>query len=394
MLSPGPSPQSDSDRSSVGTASPGFGTPGEGGVSKYLSRQGSGTTVSTLNEQLPARGDFKKSTQKPGGLRVRVGMTDPKDFDNTTERYRYMFTPLNERSIALDKYMLNLQRDMTAAKGMSDDDLQPVGCPAPEVVWVSGRICCDAAEGKINGSSLVLEGSRNLSNGRRVHLDIRNLQSYALFPGQIVLAEGVMNSVQRMSVQSIVTGIPKPLPMSSPSKLFEYHHSPMYQGGRPVSVMCAAGPFTPADSLNYDPFLDIFRLVLANKPDVLVLTGPFVDMSQSHLANGETRATDDASHEHIASYEMMFIEKILRDGLGQYFNYEGISELPTQIILVPSLLDGHHDYVYPQPPFGTKKEITTGLFGSDAVLGKLEFPYAREGRDKRIHLMPNPCMFR
>jgi DNA polymerase alpha subunit B len=320
-------------------------------------------------------------------------MTDAEDFANQSKRYRYMFTTLIERSQALERYMLSLQSDMTASKAIIPDELQPVGCPAPEVVWVSGRICCDAAEGKINSTSIVLEGSAKFSNGRRVHLDIRNLQSYAFFPGQIVLAEGVMNSVQKMSVQSIVTGVPRPLRMSTPSKLFEYHHSPIYQGGRPVSVMCAAGPFTPADSLNYEPLEDIFKLVLAYKPDVLVLTGPFVDMTQAHLSNGETRVADTLSHEHIASYEMIFIEKIIRDGLGSYFNSDEMNNLPTQIVLVPSLLDGHHDYVYPQPPFGTKREIRTHLFGSDDALGKLEFPHS-EGREKRVHLMPNPCMFR
>jgi DNA polymerase alpha subunit B len=321
-------------------------------------------------------------------------MTGAEDFDNQTKRYRYMFTTLLERSQALEKYMLNLQNDMTTSKGIAAEELQPVGCPAPEVVWVSGRICCDAAEGKINSTSIVLEGSGRYSNGRRVHLDIRNLQSYAFFPGQIVLAEGVMNSVQRMSVQSIVTGVPRPLRMSNPSRLFEYHHSPIYQGGRPVTVMCASGPFTPADSLNYEPFQDIFKLVLAYKPDVLVLTGPFVDMSQSHLSNGETRVADDQSHEHIASYEMIFIEKIIRDGLHSYFISDESNNLPTQIVLVPSLLDGHHDYVYPQPPFGTKREIKTDLFGSSETLGKLEFPHSGGGRDRRVHLMPNPCMFR
>lgn len=66
--------------------------------------------------------------------------------------------------------------------------------------------------------------------------------------------------------------------------------------------------------------------------------------------------------EHNASYEMVFIEKVIRDGLKSYFNsaddYDGC--LPTKVILVPSLLDAHHECVFPQPPFGDRDQVKVG----------------------------------
>jgi hypothetical protein len=60
---------------------------------------------------------------------------------------------------------------------------------------------------------------------RRVKLDTKDLASYSLFPGQIVLVEGIGSSGRAFVAKKIVEGIPRPLPLSAPSKLLEYHHN-------------------------------------------------------------------------------------------------------------------------------------------------------------------------
>jgi len=237
-----------------------------------------------------------------------------------------------------------------------------VGVPSPETVWVCGRICCDATEGKLNQSSVVLEGSWRESRGKRVELDlttIEKLSPYALFPGQVVLVEGVNASGKTMVVTRLVEGAPKPRMRSPRSLLKEYNFSSRFQNGAPLSVYVASGPFTTSDNLSYEPFQDLLRLVLVHKPDVVVLLGPFVDSTQPLLSEGKEitlTTVDDRGREYTAgaTYEMVFIERIVRDGLRAMFNAEDENgAVATQFIFVPALQDAHHHFVYPQPPFPT-----------------------------------------
>ena len=47
-----------------------------------------------------------------------------------------------------------------------------------------GRLCCDS-DGKLNAKSVMLEGSRETSGGRRIQLDLSAIERYSLFPGQV-----------------------------------------------------------------------------------------------------------------------------------------------------------------------------------------------------------------
>eukprot|EP01038_Epipyxis_sp_PR26KG_P005777 gene5777-7975_t len=369
------------------------------GVSgNYLKRTNAGQTVTSFNTSLSQRGNFEPSLQGPLGIRCKVNSFES-DFENISERYRFMYTSLDERSRALEKHMLKVQADMCKMANIDETSLQPIGVPSQDLVWVCGRICCDG-EGKINKSSVLLEGSRRDSGGRRSHLDLSEISSYSLFPGQIVLVEGINSSGRKMTARKIIEGQPCPNAMSSPSSLIDFHHSKKYQDSQPLQVITASGPFTTSDNLDYLPLQDLLYQVLQKKPDVLILTGPFVDITQPLLSTGEVKLIngdndgEDTPEEHMASYEMVFVERVIRDCLQSMFSSEvDLGKLPTQIILVPSLLDAHHEFVFPQPPFGDRDRINTNFFEED--LGILSIPYTNpEDKMRRIHLMPNPCMFR
>ena len=197
----------------------------------------------------------------------------------------------------------------------------------------------------------------------------------------------------------MIEGIQKKLLLTSAKKISEFHHSELFQGGQALSVVVASGPFTTSDNLEYEPLNELLSQVASTKPDVLILVGPFVDASNNLLQSGDAtlivRGDDgypEYGQEHSASYEMIFIEKIIRDGLKVYFNsaddFGGC--LPTQIILVPSLLDAHHECVFPQPPFGVRDRVQASFFQEP-----LDIPFSSpDETGQRVYLAPNPCMLR
>lgn len=68
-------------------------------------------------------------------------------------------------------------------------------------------MCCEAAEGRLNKTSVVLEGSRRDSGGCRIKLDLSDMDGgFALFPGQIIAVEGVNASGHKMVVKRVVEG--------------------------------------------------------------------------------------------------------------------------------------------------------------------------------------------
>ncbi len=53
-----------------------------------------------------------------------------------------------------------------------------------------GRIVCDS-EGHLNASSVLLEGTLQHSQGHSVKLDLSQLPSYRLFPGQVCCSDAL-----------------------------------------------------------------------------------------------------------------------------------------------------------------------------------------------------------
>jgi len=358
----------------------------------FRERQGRGNTIDNFNSNLGPRADFEPSTKTPLGMRCQISTND-NDFENMAQRYRYMFTTLDERAKGRDRHVQKLMEDMCAMANIPVEDLQPIGKPSNDLVWVCGTVCCES-EGKMNKVSVLLEGSRR-DAGRRVKLNLKEIESYSLFPGQVILAEGISTHGREMVVKRIIEGVASPLPVSAPSKLLEYHHQKSYQNGMPLNITVASGPFTTSDILDYQPLIDLFvHHVISKQPDVLVLIGPFVDINQKLLSNGLIELPVEEGYDRAVSYELVFV-KMISETLQQFF--EENPELPTNIVLVPSLSDAHHEFVYPQPPFGDRDQIVSPIFvdeaGLEVPLGVLNLPDT-DGHRKRVHCLSNPCMFR
>ncbi|NWZ02510.1 DPOA2 polymerase, partial [Loxia curvirostra] len=119
-------------------------------------------------------------------------------------------------------------------------------------------------------------------------------------------------------------------------------------------VLVACGPFTPSDSVAFEPLSDLLEVVARDRPDVCVLFGPFLD----------------AKHEQVESCQLLSpFSDLFRLCLRTIV--EGTRSAGSQLVLVPSLRDVCHDFVYPQPPF----------------------PFSDLPREDRAVPAPKPCSF-
>ncbi|KAG4934709.1 hypothetical protein JHK85_049628 [Glycine max] len=99
---------------------------------------------------------------------------------------------------------------------------------------------------------------------------------------------------------------------------------------RELSMIIAAGPFTTTDNLLFEPLIALLTHAKLRPPQLLVLLGPFVDSEHPDIKKG----TVDRSFDEI-------FEEILK-------KLEEYVDSATRVVLVPSIRDANHDFVFPQ----------------------------------------------
>ncbi|KAL7527113.1 hypothetical protein ACHAXR_001811 [Thalassiosira sp. AJA248-18] len=282
-----------------------------------------------------------------------------------------------------------------------------------------------AHEGRLNRASIRLEGSRQHSAGSRIQLDLQNLnnntnnadatadqqqqpppppQSYSFFPGQIVAVEGINSSGRIMQASRLLEGVPPPKETMAPSTLLDLQYGAKSQNGAPLSIVTMCGPYTTKDNLDYDPLVDAIVKVAEDKPDVVILCGPFVDARHPQIGGGRPTITDADGNERLVSYETLFATKISSLLEEMYDPTLGDPKCKTQFVLVPSMEDAFVDSVYPQVPFEDKVTGIKVPKGLEGEFGDLGLKYIESaGREdikkssgssdhhQRVHCVSNPC---
>ncbi|OJA07789.1 hypothetical protein AZE42_06739 [Rhizopogon vesiculosus] len=270
-----------------------------------------------------------------------------------------MYETLGERSETLDA-QLDGFGELVLKHYRDIGQLGHPGVFSEEPCVVVGRIVLDAeASGpgvKLNEQSLILEGSRAHGDGLRVRLQLapdlkirggyKGLGGVGLFPGAVVALKGRNGGGGYFIASEILAVPPMPASPALPSNL-----------AASFDVCIACGPFTPDTDLNYTPWRSLINKLKASKPAVVLLLGPFVDATHSHIQDGKVDETPSE-----------IFHRQFTDGLRDFLSLSPTSS----VLIVPNVKD---------------------IISDHAVFPQCEFGYEFSGGDPRIRLLPNPARF-
>ncbi|GJJ78996.1 DNA polymerase alpha subunit B [Entomortierella parvispora] len=298
---------------------------------QFAQRKNTSEAEETLNGNLTLRTEAPKvAADYRNSVSLVVGV----------KPYRYMSERITEKGRALDSMIDNFAEIYTKAYPNTEFGNPAYQYPAP--VTVIGRICADTDEGKANEQSLVLETSRSLGYGDRVRLDVTEIQGFSFFPGQIVVLTGINSNGHAFAVTTVHEMPALPMAAASPLELEEFQYKKL--GGQPLKMITAAGPYTLNDNLLFEPFAALMDRVNKERPDVLLLIGPFISSQHPAILSGNVDMTPE---EYFATY----ISSRLSQHQERY-------PKEMQILLVPSLQDIIHEtIVMPQPEFEQKRSL-------------------------------------
>ncbi len=347
----------------------------QGGSGKYATRTNSGQVLIKFGDPVSKEQWATSSNYTPTTIKDYDGKRHfPKD-------YRFMFERLREKAGYLDEVICRIG-DVLTSKHDLEEAVGFTQTPMTETFPTLGRICCDS-EGRLNASSLMLQGTQDLSRGRSIAIDTSQVKEFTLFPGQIVQAD-VTNPTGSRLIASKLTYDASPA-MASMNKTG-------LRDGDTMNVVVACGPYTTADDLDYQPFKDLMEYIEANKPGLVILCGPFVDCKHAKI---EQCDTNGETFEEIFTKLMVALKETLAR-LGD----------KTVVICQPSSRDVHHKFVYPTPAFDKSHDtdkikmvpdpalisvdgIVFGLTSTDILfhLGKEEISYPPRSGDRLRRLV-------
>ena len=327
--------------------------PGQGVA--FEDRQNAGQIIESLNSQLSAA---EAPDEAPTEARAKLkANTELPKF-----AYKPMAMKLSESSEILDD-RIDMFTDLIQSHHHLPDSAfgNPAAQSTAEVVAV-GRIACDSPAGKLNAASIVLETSRRMGAGMRVPLKLEG-QGYDFFPGKIVAVRGTNVSGEYFSVSEILPMPSLPVAASTPTEL-DIHNDRLTSADgstRPLSILAASGPYTPDTDLSFSALHALLSTAQAAHTDVLILTGPFLDLEHPLVASGDFAPHLPASAN--LDPDRATLTDIFRLLIAQPLTALTRALPSITIILVPSLRDAVSKHVaypqdrFPKAPLGLPKQV-------------------------------------
>uniref|UniRef100_A0A480P733 DNA polymerase alpha subunit B n=1 Tax=Sus scrofa TaxID=9823 RepID=A0A480P733_PIG len=230
---------------------------------KYSSRSNRGEVVTSFGS---TQGVSWSGRGGAGNISLKVlGCPEP-----LTGSYKSMFQKLSDIREVLTCKIEELGSELK--EHYKIEAFTPVLVPAQEPVTLLGQIGCDS-NGKLNHKSVILEGDREHSSGAQIPVDLSELKEYSLFPGQVVVMEGINTTGRKLVATRLYEGVPLPF------------HQPSEEDGdsEQIMVLVACGPYTTSDSIAFEPLLDLITVINRDRPDVCILFGPFLDAKHEQV---------------------------------------------------------------------------------------------------------------
>lgn len=327
----------------------------------FEQRQNAGQVIESLNGHLPAAA---APSNPPTESRIKLkANTELPKF-----AYKGMAMKQSEASEILDDRIDSFTDLIQAHHELQDGAFgNPAAQSTAEIVAV-GRIACDTPNGKLNAASLVLETSRRMGAGMRVPLRLDGL-GYDFFPGKIVALRGTNVSGEYFSATELLEIPTLPVAASTPTEL-DVHKDRLASGGddsRPLNMLVSSGPYTTESELSFAPLHALLSTAEEQRTDVLILTGPFLDLEHPVVASGDFE--DHLPADAKIQPDRATLTDVFRILISQPLQ-NLVHACPTiTIILVPSIRDAISKHVsWPQD----------------------RFPKQSLGLPKQVHVVTNP----
>ncbi|KAH7318474.1 DNA polymerase alpha subunit B N-terminal-domain-containing protein [Stachybotrys elegans] len=257
--------------------------------------------------------------------------------------YKPLAMKLSEASETLDDRIDEFLATVQEHHKLDDSVFGSAASQSTSEVVVVGRIASDSPEGRLNAASLVLETSRRTGMGFRVPLKMDKIRAWSFFPGQIVALRGSNASGNEFLVHEILE-IPLLPGAASTTEALEAHRE-RFRGGpdvmdaggdpSPLNIMYAAGPYTSDDNLEFEPLHALCSQAAETMADVLVLTGPFIDIDHPLIAMGDFDLPEEAMQEPDSANMNTVFKHLFSPAL----NTLAASNPHITVVLVPSVRD-------------------------------------------------------
>ncbi|CCF59522.1 hypothetical protein KAFR_0H01120 [Kazachstania africana CBS 2517] len=307
-------------------------------------KQESGKIIDSLNPQnleisAGYHSEGKSSNDDQTVSKVRIQPI----YDPIKYKFRTMRQNLIEVSDVLDEQIEIFTKLIMESFKLPPSDFADPTVQSQSSVYCVGRIVPDTitSEGFLNPESLSLETSRVSGIGRRVRLDLSNIEETSLFAGQIVGLRGKNANGDSFSVEEILE-LPYPeFPVSTEEELLEYK---TLLDNKSEKILVTSGPYIPDNNFDLSHLEEFVERVNQEiKPHIIIMFGPFIDVTNPIIMAGNIPHFQNLKQQPRTLNELFtkLITPILKK-----------INPSTQVILIPSTKDALSQHAsYPQDSF-------------------------------------------